>query len=129
MVYASGCQAAAALPRTKTYRLKRVSFGRLKDPFFKNKSIGGYAEAFDPVAAVKYLDSNNEFLRRYRAPGAAQPFSVRGASHQSPSLSRRIFLHRFHATRFAVVLPRAAIRHWPCGCVLTSPRMCDARPR
>ena len=44
-----------------------------------NKSIGGYAEAFDPVAAVEYLDANAEFLRRYRASGAAQPYSVRGA--------------------------------------------------
>jgi alpha-mannosidase len=44
-----------------------------------NKSIGGYAEAFDPVAAVKYLDANAAFLRRYRAAGAAQPYSVRGA--------------------------------------------------
>ena len=44
-----------------------------------NKSLGGYAEAFDPVAAVKYLDANPEFLRRYRAAGAAKPYSVRGA--------------------------------------------------
>ena len=38
-----------------------------------NKSLGGYAEAFDPVAAVKYLDANPEFLRRYRAAGARNP--------------------------------------------------------
>ena len=44
-----------------------------------NKSIGGYAEAFDPVAAVKFLDTDTEFLRRYRSPGATQPYAVRGA--------------------------------------------------
>lgn len=44
-----------------------------------NKSIGGYAEAFDPVKSIEFLESNPEFLRRYRAPGADRPYSVRGA--------------------------------------------------
>ena len=44
-----------------------------------NKSIGGYAEAFNPAAAVEFLDSDAAFLKRYRAPGAAQPYAVRGA--------------------------------------------------
>jgi alpha-mannosidase len=44
-----------------------------------NRSIGGYAEAFNPAAAVEYLDSNATFLRRYRAPGASGPYDVRGA--------------------------------------------------
>jgi alpha-mannosidase len=44
-----------------------------------NRQSGGYAEAFDPVKAVTFLDSDPEFLQRYRAPGAAEPFRVRGA--------------------------------------------------
>lgn len=44
-----------------------------------NKGSGGYAEAFDPAAAVTLLDSDADFLSRYRAPGAAEPYSVRGA--------------------------------------------------
>ena len=44
-----------------------------------NRGSGGYAEAFDPVAAVRFLDSDAGFLRRYRAPGAAEPYRVRGA--------------------------------------------------
>ena len=44
-----------------------------------NQHSGGYAEAFDPVKAVTYLDSNREFLSRYRAPGAAEPFHVLAA--------------------------------------------------
>ena len=32
-----------------------------------NRSIGGYAEAFDPAAAVEFLDSDAAFLNRYRA--------------------------------------------------------------
>jgi len=44
-----------------------------------NRQSGGYAEAFDPVKAVTFLDSDPAFLQRYRAPGAAEPFRVRGA--------------------------------------------------
>ncbi len=44
-----------------------------------NQHSGGYAEAFDPVAAVRFLDADADFLRRYRAPGAPAPYSVRGA--------------------------------------------------
>lgn len=44
-----------------------------------NQKSGGYAEAFDPVKAVTFLDSDPAFLQRYRAPGAAEPFRVRGA--------------------------------------------------
>ena len=41
--------------------------------------MGGYGEAFDPRKAVERLDSDPEFLRRYRAPGASAPYDVRGA--------------------------------------------------
>jgi len=44
-----------------------------------NQTIGGYAEAFDPVASIRYLSADPEFLRRYRAPGASGPYAVRGA--------------------------------------------------
>jgi alpha-mannosidase len=44
-----------------------------------NRSLGGYAEAFDPVQAVEFLAGDPEFLRRYRAVDAAEPFAVRGA--------------------------------------------------
>ena len=44
-----------------------------------NRHSGGYAEAFDPVKAVTFLDSDPAFLQRYRAPGATEPFRVRGA--------------------------------------------------
>jgi alpha-mannosidase len=44
-----------------------------------NQQSGGYAEAFDPVKAVTFLDSDPAFLQRYRAPGATEPFRVRGA--------------------------------------------------
>ena len=44
-----------------------------------NRNSGGYAEAFDPVAAVKYLDADPGFLSRYRAPGADEPYRVRAA--------------------------------------------------
>lgn len=44
-----------------------------------NQHSGGYAEAFDPVKAVTFLDSDPDFLKRYRAPGAAEPFRVLGA--------------------------------------------------
>ena len=38
-----------------------------------NQHSGGYAEAFDPVAAVQFLDSDPGFLSRYRARGASEP--------------------------------------------------------
>jgi alpha-mannosidase len=44
-----------------------------------NRSIGGYAEAFDPVAAIHYLDSNADFLSRYTNPSITGPYRVRGA--------------------------------------------------
>ena len=44
-----------------------------------NRQIGGYAEAFDPVAAIRFLDGDPAFLERYRAPGAAEPYRVRAA--------------------------------------------------
>ncbi len=44
-----------------------------------NQHSGGYAEAFDPLAAIHFLDSNPGFLSRYRAPGASEPYSVRAA--------------------------------------------------
>jgi alpha-mannosidase len=44
-----------------------------------NQQIGGYSEAFDPVAAVKFLDSDPTFLNRYRASGASDPYQVRAA--------------------------------------------------
>ncbi len=44
-----------------------------------NQHSGGYAEAFDPAKAIRYLDSDAGFLTRYRAPGSAEPFQVRGA--------------------------------------------------
>ncbi|MBP7142281.1 MAG: hypothetical protein KBA71_10270 [Opitutaceae bacterium] len=43
------------------------------------QNSGGYAEAFDPVQSVKYLDSDPVFLSRYRARGASVPYEVRGA--------------------------------------------------
>lgn len=43
------------------------------------QNSGGYAEAFDPVQSVEYLDSDPLFLSRYRARGAAEPYLVRGA--------------------------------------------------
>jgi alpha-mannosidase len=50
--------------------------GGVKHP---NQLGGGYAEAFDPVVAVKFLDSDADFLSRYRAPGATEPYRVRAA--------------------------------------------------
>ncbi len=44
-----------------------------------NRQSGGYAEAFDPVKAIAFLDSDPAFQKRYRAPGAAEPFRVLGA--------------------------------------------------
>jgi alpha-mannosidase len=44
-----------------------------------NRHSGSYAEAFDSVEAVRFLDSDREFLSRYRAPGAAEPYRVLGA--------------------------------------------------
>ncbi len=44
-----------------------------------NKRSGGYAEAFDPAAAVEFLRTDSGFLSRYRAPGASEPYRVRAA--------------------------------------------------
>ena len=43
------------------------------------QNSGGYAEAFDPVVSVDYLDQDPVFLRRYRAAGATEPYQVRSA--------------------------------------------------
>ncbi len=44
-----------------------------------NRSSGGYAEAFDPVAAVHFLHSDAGFLSRYTDPSTKGPYLVRGA--------------------------------------------------
>jgi alpha-mannosidase len=44
-----------------------------------NKHSGGYAEAFDPVAAIHFLDADPGFLSRYRPPGASAPYPIRAA--------------------------------------------------
>lgn len=43
------------------------------------QNSGGYAEAFDPVKSVEYLDRDPTFLARYRGAGAAEPYQVLGA--------------------------------------------------
>jgi hypothetical protein len=40
---------------------------------------GGYSEAFDPVQAIRFLDSDAPFLARYRPPGNSEPYQVRAA--------------------------------------------------
>ncbi len=44
-----------------------------------SKRSGGYAEAFDPVKAVQFLDRDAGFLTRYRAPGGSEAYRVRSA--------------------------------------------------
>jgi alpha-mannosidase len=44
-----------------------------------NRSSGGYAEAFDPVAAIHFLDTNANFLSRYTDPSITGPYLVRSA--------------------------------------------------
>ncbi len=44
-----------------------------------SKRSGGYAEAFDPVKALNFLEKDPTFLAHYRAPGAAEPYGVRAA--------------------------------------------------
>ena len=44
-----------------------------------NQRSGGYSEAFDPVDAVNFLDSDATFLERYRSPGMQSPYDVRAA--------------------------------------------------
>ncbi len=44
-----------------------------------SKRCGGYAEAFDPVQALAFLENDPTFLARYRAPGASEPYHVRAA--------------------------------------------------
>ncbi len=46
---------------------------------YSNQHSGGYAEAFNPVSAIKFLDSDSTFLSRYRSPGMNKPYGVRGA--------------------------------------------------
>lgn len=44
-----------------------------------SKRSGGYAEAFDPVKAIEFLDTDSTFLAHYRPVGAAEPYLVRAA--------------------------------------------------
>lgn len=44
-----------------------------------SKRSGGYAEAFDPVKAIEFLDTDAPFLARYRPAGADEPYRVRAA--------------------------------------------------
>lgn len=44
-----------------------------------NQLSGGYAEAFNPVGAINFLDSDPTFLGRYRSPGMPGPYNVRAA--------------------------------------------------
>jgi alpha-mannosidase len=44
-----------------------------------SKRSGGYAEAFDPVKAIEFLDKDSDFLARYRPAGATQAYRVRAA--------------------------------------------------
>ncbi len=44
-----------------------------------NQRSGGYAEAFNPVDAVAFLDADPAFLKRYRGVGMTEPYRVRGA--------------------------------------------------
>ena len=44
-----------------------------------NQRSGGYSEAFDPTSAINFLDSDPNFLSRYRAPGMPGPYNVRAA--------------------------------------------------
>ncbi len=45
----------------------------------RKQPSGGYGEAFDPTAAINYLDSDPTFLSRYRGAGMSGPYSVRAA--------------------------------------------------
>jgi alpha-mannosidase len=44
-----------------------------------NQRSGGYSEAFDPLDAINFLDSDPVFLERYRTPGTQSPYDVRAA--------------------------------------------------
>lgn len=44
-----------------------------------SKRNGGYAEAFDPVAALRFLQRDANFLHRYRQPEASEPYALRAA--------------------------------------------------
>jgi alpha-mannosidase len=44
-----------------------------------NRQSGGYAEAFDPAAAIRFLDSDPDFLKRYRGESMDRPYDVRAA--------------------------------------------------
>ncbi len=44
-----------------------------------NQRSGGYAEAFEPISAINFLDSDSTFLQRYRSPGMPRPYNVRAA--------------------------------------------------
>lgn len=44
-----------------------------------NQRSGGYAESFDPVSAIQYLDSDALFLQRYRSEGSPNAYNVRAA--------------------------------------------------
>ena len=40
--------------------------------------VGGYWEAGSPAAAIRYVDSNADFLKRYRDPKTQEPYNVIG---------------------------------------------------
>ncbi|MEI8290117.1 MAG: glycoside hydrolase, partial [Verrucomicrobiota bacterium] len=40
--------------------------------------VGGYWEAGSPASAIRYVDSNTDFLRRYRDPKTHEPYNVIG---------------------------------------------------
>ena len=45
----------------------------------RQPDIGGYAEAFDPGAAVEYLDGDRNFFVATARPARPEPYRVRGA--------------------------------------------------
>lgn len=44
-----------------------------------NQSLGGYAEAYDPVGAINYLSTNAAFLSRYTDASLTGPYRIRSA--------------------------------------------------
>ncbi len=51
-----------------------------------NKSIGGYAEAFNPAASIRYLTENADFLQRFRAPELPNPTTSAAPSASAGTL-------------------------------------------
>ncbi len=82
------CGCASQLPGNLSRRPHEIYWAVGKDgrrvlmkwnSLHNNKSIGGYAEAYDPVAAIEYLSFDGEFLSRYTDPSVSGPYQVRGA--------------------------------------------------